>query len=415
MRQKLPIFIRHRLDITVRDLLFGLGACIRPESREDTARGPARATDWDVLRACSSGESGLVCLSVRTGFDLLLRALDWPAGSEVILSAITQPDMARIVQAHGLNPVPVDLDPQTLEPSQTSLERALTPRTKAVLVAHLFGGKMDLKPVSDFTEKHGLLLLEDCAQAFEGPPIRDTPSDVSMYSFGPLKTATALGGAVFCIKDTQLLERMRRIERRYPSQGRGEYAAKLLEYLALKLISRPVPYGLLVRATRRLGVDLDSVVGGMGRSFPTGPRRDFFRCLRRRPSAPLLALLGRRLRRFDYGRLARRASAGERVSRLLGPRVTVPGSRSRGRTFWVFPVVAPRPEALVRALRDNGFDASYATSNLAALKAPPGRPFPHEAARTMSNVVYVPAYPELRGKYLDRLAEIVAATLSGGR
>ena len=55
-----------------------------------------------------------MCLSVRSGWDLLLHVLAWPAGSEVIVSAITHPDMIRILRAHGLVPVPVDVDLDTL-------------------------------------------------------------------------------------------------------------------------------------------------------------------------------------------------------------------------------------------------------------------------------------------------------------
>ena len=393
------MFVRHRLDISSWDFLFGLMSCFVPVRREKAA--------CSVLRECSSGVNGLVCLSVRTGFDLLLGALRWRAGTEVIVSAITHPHMVRVLQAHGLHPVPVDVDPETLAPSRAALEAALTPRTKAVLIAHLFGGEIDLQLISNFTREHGLLLFEDCAQAFRGPALAATPADVSMYSFGPLKTATALGGAVLRVKDTIVLERMRFAEKNYPSQGRVEYAFKLLKYLVLGLASRPIPYGLLVRACRGFGVDLDDLLGSTSRSFPSSSEREFFEHLRRRPPAPLLALLARRLRRFDHERLARRASAGERVSRLLEPYVTVPGSRSRRRTHWLLPVVSAHPETLVSALRNNGFDASYATSNLTALKTPSGLPFPHEAHRVMSSVVYLPVYPELGKENLERLAKIV--------
>lgn len=396
---KLPVFVRHRLDISVQDLLFGLKACVRPGRRKEVI--------GDVLQTCSARENGLVCLSVRTGFDLLIGALDWPAETEIIVSAITHPHMARILRAHGLHPVPVDVNPETLAPSPAALEAALTPRTKAVLVAHLFGGEIDLQPISNFTREYGLLLFEDCAQSFRGPALKVTPADASMYSFGPLKTATALGGAVLRIKNTIVLEKTRYTEKKYPSQGRVEYAFRLLKYLALGLASRPIPYGSLVRVCRGFGVDLDDLPGSTSGSFPSSSEREFFDHLRRRPPLPLLALLVRRLRRFDHERLARRASAGEWVSKLLEPYVTVPGSRSRQRTHWLLPVVSAHPETLVSTLRNNGFDASYATSNLTALKTPPGLPFPHEAHRVMSSIVYLPVYPELRQEKLEHLAKVV--------
>jgi perosamine synthetase len=92
-------------------------------------------------------EEGLVCFSVRSGWDLWLGAQGLRAGNEILVSAITHPDMVRIIQRHSLRAVPVDIDPETLAPRPWMLEAALTARTRVVLVAHLFGGPMDLGPV----------------------------------------------------------------------------------------------------------------------------------------------------------------------------------------------------------------------------------------------------------------------------
>ena len=132
----------------------------------------------------------------------------------------------------------------------------------------------------------------------------DPASDVSMCSFGTLKTSTALGGAVLRVRDREVLERMRGIQASYPSQGRGVYLKKLLEVLGLVAVSRPRPYGLLAGASRQLGYDLDTLVNGVVRGFPPQePDAMFLRRLRHRPSAPLLAMLCRRLRTFDEKRL----------------------------------------------------------------------------------------------------------------
>ena len=77
----------------------------------------------------------MVCYSVRSGWDLWLRAQGLLAGQEVIVSAVTHPDMVRIIHGHGLCAVPVDIDPETLAPRLRTLEAALTSRTRVVLVA----------------------------------------------------------------------------------------------------------------------------------------------------------------------------------------------------------------------------------------------------------------------------------------
>src|SRR6202022_1019064 len=98
----LTLHARHRLDIRFRDFASALVACA-------WARNAERLT-IELEAAWSPGAQGLACRSVRSGFHLLLSELDLPAGSEVLVSAVTHPDMVRILEAHGLVAVPVDLD-----------------------------------------------------------------------------------------------------------------------------------------------------------------------------------------------------------------------------------------------------------------------------------------------------------------
>lgn len=345
----------------------------------------------------------------------MLEALALPAEDEVIVSAITHPDMLRIIESHGLVVVPADLDTETLTPRRESLEAALSNRSRLFLVAHLFGGHVDLSYLADFAKDNGLLLVEDCAQSFRGPEeMGQSEADVSMYSFGQIKTSTALGGAILRVEDPSLLARMQNTERRFPVQPRREYLIRLLRCVGLVLVTNPLLYGLLARACDLTGKELDVLVGGAVRGFAhtaqNSPGRAFLRRFRRRPSTPLLALLAHRLRTFDGTRLARRARAGEILTRSLPFKLPHPGRSASSRTHWLFPVAAPDPEGLVRRLRSAGFDASRATSNIAVAEAPPYRPElePAAAKKMMRDVVFLPAYPELPTTELKRLAEILA-------
>src|SRR5215204_532287 len=389
------MYARHRLDISVADISFGVLSCGRRLRR--------KKWEVEVLRLCSLEDEGLVCFSVGGGWDLWLVARGLRAGDEVLVSAITHPDMVRIIHEHGLRAAPEDIDPETLAPRPWMLEAALTPRTRVVLVAHLFGGRMDLGDVAKIERERGLLLVEDCAQAFQGPDrMGDQAADVSMYRFGTLKTSTALGGAVLRVRDSEVLGRMRGIQASYPTQGRGGYLKKLLKVLGLVAVSRPRPYGLLARAYTRLGSDLDALVNGVVRGFPPHERAaTFLGPLRQRPSAPLLTMLSRRLRTFDGERLARRTSTGERFPSRLRVVDLHPGQRSLQRTNWLFPVVVEDPEALVASLRRRGLDASQATSSIAVVEAPAGCSSPAEASLMMSGVVFLPMYPELPSQAFD--------------
>ncbi len=108
------MWVRKRLDIGWRDLAFALANCLWPRSREVIAESVERM--WD------GSDHAIACLSVRSGFDLWLEAIALPPGSEVLVSAITIPDMVRIIEEHGLVPVPVDVDPDHLAIERAALD-----------------------------------------------------------------------------------------------------------------------------------------------------------------------------------------------------------------------------------------------------------------------------------------------------
>jgi perosamine synthetase len=385
---------RHRLDIRLRHFSYALLAA-------GWARNPERLSAR-VEAGWSPGGQGLPCRSVRSGFHLLLESLALPEGSEVLVSAVTHPDMVRILEAHGLVAVPVDLDVATLAPRLELAERLVTPRTAAILVAHLFGGRVAMGPLTAFARRHRLLLWEDCAQAFTGAHARDSNADVSMYSFGALKTCTALGGAVLQVKDLSLLARMRAVQGRWPLQARSAYAASVLKFLVFMLVTRPLPYGVLAVVLRGLGRDFDRTINSSVKAFRPG---ELLPQLEVRPSAPLLATLSHRLRTFDDARLRRRAAAGEWLNAHLPGDLTLAGLLMESPTHWLFPVISREPDQLILACRRAGIDAARGASSVTVVPAPVDRPEadPAAARQMMAGLVFLPAYPELSRRSLMRL------------
>jgi perosamine synthetase len=396
------MFAPKRLDIEWADVIAALLGGVTAHARFDLA---AR-----VESRWSPAGDALVCLSVRTGLDLYLAAIDLPRGSEVLVSAITIPHMVRIIEDHGLVPVPVDLDMQELAVHGPALARALTPATRAILVAHLFGSRMPLDPILDVARSHGLLVIEDCAQAYTGPEYTGhREADISLFSFGTIKTATALGGALLRVRDRATLERMRRRHREYPGQAPAGYARRVLKGAFLKGLAGRAPYAAFVRGCRLAGIDHDALVHGAVRGFAGRCLRDE---IRQQPAAALLALLERRLRRFDAARLAARTARGATLAHQLADAVEVPGRLSAAHSYWIFPIVAAEPDHVVVALRRAGFDATRRGS-LVAVDPPPGREHldPVEARRALARMVYVPVYPELSARALRRLTGVLRTSV----
>lgn len=157
-------------------------------------------------------------VGVNSGTDALalsLRALDIGAGDEVIVPTFTFFATAEAVSMVGARPVFADCAPGQYNLDAASLERALTPRTRAVIVVHLFGEPVDLAPVLAFCAAHGLSLVEDAAQAtgarYRGQCVGSFGA-AGAFSFYPTKNLGAHGdgGAIAC-RDPALAERLRRL------------------------------------------------------------------------------------------------------------------------------------------------------------------------------------------------------------
>jgi dTDP-4-amino-4,6-dideoxygalactose transaminase len=144
---------------------------------------------------------GFECVGLSTGTDALrigLLALGIQPDDEVLVTANAGVPPVAAVVAAGARPVFCDVDPRTHTLDPLEIERRLTPRTRAVLVVHLYGHPAAMDAISHAARRHGLKVLEDCAQAhgarFAGQLV-GTGGDAAAFSFFPTKNLGALGDA----------------------------------------------------------------------------------------------------------------------------------------------------------------------------------------------------------------------------
>lgn len=389
---------RKQIDISARDLGYGL------LSGGGLTAAPA-TTDQAGRPTLDLGPDALTCLSVRSGFDLLLGELQWPEGTEVLVSAITIPDMIRILRHHGLRPVPIDLDPATLAPDEEAMTRAITSRTRAILVAHLFGSLSPTGGLVKLARTHNLQLWEDCAQAFAADGFTGNPdSDVCFFSFGAIKTATALGGGVLLVREDGLRKRLRERQQQWPRQSSWFYCGKLLKFTLFKPLQQPVIYGICFGVLRTLGCDPDSLITRLARGF-TGP--DFFHQIRHQPCPALRRMIRRRLSTYDPISIQKRRDQGERLRDSLAENQLL-GMQAQRRTHWLFPMLTARRNELQQALQKAGFDATSAPSSLFALPPESGGSAP-VASAAMEHVLYVPVPGNLSTERRSDLARVIAS------
>eukprot|EP00744_Colponema_vietnamica_P000667 GILI01001178.1.p1 GENE.GILI01001178.1~~GILI01001178.1.p1 ORF type:complete len:500 (+),score=142.25 GILI01001178.1:87-1502(+) len=353
--------------------------------------------------------NALATLSVRSALDCWLQVMNFPKGSEIIMSAINIPDMVNVIRFHGLVPVPLDIDLDTLAPKVEELEATITPRTKAVLIAHIYGARYDMGPMAEVAHRHKLLVIEDCAESFSGLEYTGHPeSDITLFSFGPIKVATALGGALARVKDGEVLAAMRALHEAYPIQPRKVYVEKLLKYSVVGFgLNEPIAPTLLIPPLSAMGVDHKALAVSMVRSFP--PSEDFLQKFRLRPCAPLLQLLAHRLTNFDKAAFLSGTDKGRLMESLLCPNVIVPGKKAFLRNYWLFPVLVSDRINVFNELVAAGLDSYLGATQLALVEAPQFAQYrdPVAARHLMENVIYLPISKLVPDHAIQRMASVI--------
>lgn len=158
------------------------------------------------------------CVGVGNGLDALtlaLRALDIGAGDEVIVPSHTFIATWLAVSAVGAKPIPVEPAEGSYNIDVASIERFITPRTKAIMPVHLYGMPADMDAICALAKKHGLAVVEDAAQA-HGARVRGrkigSHGDVVAWSFYPGKNLGALGdGGAITTNNEAIASRVREL------------------------------------------------------------------------------------------------------------------------------------------------------------------------------------------------------------
>lgn len=151
--------------------------------------------------------------SATAGLHLALEACGVGPGDEVITTSYTFTASAEVARYLGAEPVLVDVLTDSLEIDPEAVERAITPRTKAIVPVHLAGLACDMAPLIAIARKHGLKVVEDAAHSFpvnyKGKPIGALDTDFAVFSFYATKTMTTGEGGMVVTRDPKLAKRCR--------------------------------------------------------------------------------------------------------------------------------------------------------------------------------------------------------------
>ncbi|MCG3204430.1 MAG: GDP-4-keto-6-deoxy-D-mannose 3-dehydratase [Elusimicrobia bacterium] len=134
------------------------------------------------------------------------------AGDEVIVPALCWSTTLWPVVQMGLNPVIVDIDPKTLNVDPAQIEKAISPKTRAIVPVHVYGNPCDMTAIMDIAKRHNLIVMEDCCEAlgafYDGKSV-GTFGEIGTFSFYFSHHITTLEGGVCITKDFETAELMR--------------------------------------------------------------------------------------------------------------------------------------------------------------------------------------------------------------
>jgi UDP-2-acetamido-2-deoxy-ribo-hexuluronate aminotransferase len=163
--------------------------------------GPEVKAFQEELQDYLSVKHVIPCANGTDALQIAMMALDLKPGDEVITASFTFVATAEVIALLQLKPIVVDVLPGTFNIDPIALEKAITPKTKAIVPVHLFGQCADMEVILDIAERHNLYVIEDTAQAIGAEytfsdgrkAMAGTMGDIGATSFFPSKNLGCYG------------------------------------------------------------------------------------------------------------------------------------------------------------------------------------------------------------------------------
>lgn len=330
--------------------------------------GPnVRAFEEEVAAYCRVKHA----IAVASGTDALhlaLRAAGIGEGDEVITTPFTFIATAEAISYVGARPVFVDIDPETFNIDVSLIEAAITKRTRAILPVHLFGQPADLAPIRELCSRHGLRLIEDCAQSFGaeyGGRMTGVWGDLGCFSFFPSKNLGCYGDGGMIVTDSDEMAEAVRVLRNHGSRQRYHHS--------------------VIGYNSRLD-ELQAVV------------------------------LRAKLKHIETYNVLRRKNAHLYTSRLQGTPVIPPAEDGKGvHVYHQYTVLTDARESIQHALTAAGIACAvyypiplHRQEVYRDIYADCSFPVSEEVA---ARVLSLPMYPELTASQIDRVCDVLLAAL----
>ena len=189
-----------------------IASVVRVLKSGNLAQGPEVKKFEDAFSLILDSRPCVAVNSGTSGLHVALLALGIGPGDEVLVPSFTFAATANSVALTGATPVFIDIDPNTYNLDIKKIEQAITGRTKAIQIVHLYGLPAEMVQLLDIASKYNLKVIEDAAQAHLAAingRLVGTFGDAAVFSFYPTKNMTSGEGGMIVLKDNEVARKCR--------------------------------------------------------------------------------------------------------------------------------------------------------------------------------------------------------------
>lgn len=355
----------------------------------------------------------------RSALYFALKAQIFEPGSEIIMPPITIKPMMDIVISLGLKPVFADIELDTLCFDPDELKKAISPKTRAILITYLFGVAPNIDHLMALCREHDLFVVEDFSHALNASwndKKLGTFGNVGIYSCSKTKTLDAYGGGLAVTNDPVLAKQLEEAQGSLQPTPPARLRTKITDALITNVATRrPVFTAAVAPLLALVGKfnpkKAEALTGARQNLTPdTELPGEYFEKFTPAQAAVGLAML-EKVEREDDKRISNAAELRGPLMALGEPCARV--IRHGRSVYWQFVVFAPDAERFRKALARRGIDTG--TTNLSLVCGlgiyPEYEKKCPNAERVKNNAMYIPVYPRLGEKALKHVIDAIPHAL----
>ena len=348
----------------------------------------------------------------RTGIHAVLKNLDLPEGSVVLMPPITIKPILDVVFDLKLVPVFVDIDQSTVCFSESALTDALKSSPRVAILTYLFGIVPDVEALCKTLRNAGVFIIEDFSQCLNGKFRGDqigSFGDVSVYSASSVKTLDTYGGGFVFTDDDKMAKRLGDSQRELSKPSRSRLIKKVQTDLIRNFASQPIVFALLTFPVLRFltwrgGSKLTKFTGDRDQQpLPSLPAEWF------ESYTSIQAKVGLQQLKQMEEKDTKRKSAINQINSSHNFKDRPIGKDGGENVFWQYIVYADNFPEFQKQLTSRGVDcATTSLVKISGLESYPFQGVTPNADRLYSNGVYLPCYHQLTKTQISRISNALS-------